>query len=260
MTNVVDFPEPHRRLLLDSAYLYALDCLDADECADIDIQLAAADSATRRAFYGDVRALREALALAAAPGQYPPPVQLRLRTLHVLANEPAQDRRHGNPAINAHMRDSRTSAGRRWRIPVAAAAAVVITLGAVVIGTEPFAPEPAAPTGSDGSSSVIVADDTRTITTPVDGGGTVRIDYSRNQHQASVNFSGVPAPPDGSVYQMWLLDGTPHSAGLLFGAQPDGNHPLTTLLGGATTFAVTIEPAGGSSTPTSLPIVRADLI
>jgi anti-sigma-K factor RskA len=62
-----------------------------------------------------------------------------------------------------------------------------------------------------------------------------------------------PAGAD-RTYQLWMLDGTtPTSAGVL----PPGATSTTRLISGtagADTFAATIEPAGGSPTPT-LPIV-----
>jgi len=67
----------------------------------------------------------------------------------------------------------------------------------------------------------------------------------------------VPPAPSGKMYQAWyIVDGTPTSAGTM-SVDPDGKVVAAGLkpLDGATTVAVTVEPAGGSQQPTSEPII-----
>ncbi|MBN1218449.1 MAG: anti-sigma factor [Anaerolineae bacterium] len=73
-----------------------------------------------------------------------------------------------------------------------------------------------------------------------------------------LNLSGVPAPPAGQTYQGWLMadDGTATSVGV-FNVGSDGsvvlewNSPNSeNLLSHYAGFQVTLEPAGGSASPT----------
>jgi anti-sigma-K factor RskA len=71
----------------------------------------------------------------------------------------------------------------------------------------------------------------------------------------------LPPLPEGRIYEIWLLrGGVPEPAGLF---EPrDGETtaaPIEGSLNGADAVAVTVEPSGGSSTPTSEPSVTASL-
>jgi anti-sigma-K factor RskA len=67
---------------------------------------------------------------------------------------------------------------------------------------------------------------------------------------------GLPEPPEGSEFQLWLLeDGQPSSAGT-FGISDGGVLlEIDDSLEGIDGVAVTIEPLGGSAAPTSDPIL-----
>lgn len=76
--------------------------------------------------------------------------------------------------------------------------------------------------------------------------------------QATLVASGLPVLPAGQVYEAWVIaDGVPVPAGL-FASDASGPtvHPVTAPARGARTFAVTIEPAGGTPAPTG-PMVLA---
>lgn len=71
----------------------------------------------------------------------------------------------------------------------------------------------------------------------------------------------LPSAPEGKVYQAWLLhDGVPEPAGL-FEPREGGvaAAPIEGSLEGADAVAVTVEPSGGSSMPTSDVLLTADL-
>ncbi len=73
--------------------------------------------------------------------------------------------------------------------------------------------------------------------------------------------TGLPDPGAGRTYQAWYLEGqTAVSAGV-FVLGADGITVVTMAASGtaASAVAITIEPAGGSSQPTSQPIVEATL-
>ncbi len=81
-----------------------------------------------------------------------------------------------------------------------------------------------------------------------------RVYYNKNTQTVYVDASGLPEPPVGKVYQVWALKLnplTPTSIGLLDDFK--GNHHKLFALDKATAaeaFGITLEPAGGSKSPT----------
>lgn len=71
----------------------------------------------------------------------------------------------------------------------------------------------------------------------------------------------LPAAPAGQTYQAWYIaDGTPASAGLLtVGGDRYAILANAQPVPGTTVVALTLEPAGGSSAPTSDPIVVGEV-
>ncbi|MEO1438140.1 MAG: anti-sigma factor [Bacteroidota bacterium] len=82
----------------------------------------------------------------------------------------------------------------------------------------------------------------------------VQVYWNRSNDRVFVDLSQLPPPPEGQVYQLWSLTSldplTPVDAGVLTG-YGDGD----LLFNGkptneAVAFAITLEPAGGSASPT----------
>jgi anti-sigma-K factor RskA len=72
---------------------------------------------------------------------------------------------------------------------------------------------------------------------------------------------GLPAPPPGKTYQLWLIAaGAPIGAGV-FGVDESGSARHTAVapvpLDAAVTVAVTLEPAGGVEQPTGPVVLSA---
>ena len=80
--------------------------------------------------------------------------------------------------------------------------------------------------------------------------------------KAAITVNGLPPAPDGKTYQLWYLgpDGAASSAGL-FGVDAEGSGQA--LLAGdarsAAKVAMTLEPTGGSTQPTTDPVVVLSL-
>jgi len=92
-------------------------------------------------------------------------------------------------------------------------------------------------------------------------GGTATVVLAAERHELAVVTSGLPALPSGKVYQLWLIGKTKTvSAGLLPPASA-GQTPavLATGVARGDTLGLTIEPAPGSSQPTTKPIVALPL-
>jgi len=79
----------------------------------------------------------------------------------------------------------------------------------------------------------------------------VRVLHNATGVQCYLDETTVPAPPTGKQYQLWALVGDqPTDLGIIdFGDNAD---PLSTLncIAGATAYAITLEPLGGSVSPT----------
>ena len=131
----------------------------------------------------------------------------------------------------------------------AAAAAVAIAVGGIAWG-------PWSDPGSPLDQVVSAADATRVSSTS--GPVTAEVAYSRQLGKGAITVTGLPAAPDGKTYQLWYIgaDGAARSAGLL---DPDDDGRGAMLLEGdpnaAAAVGMTVEPAGGSPSPTTDPVV-----
>ena len=82
--------------------------------------------------------------------------------------------------------------------------------------------------------------------------------YSRQLGRAAITVAGLPPAPEGKTYQLWFVgsDGVARSAGLL---TPDEDRRGSMVLEGdpsaAAAVGMTVEPAGGSTAPTTDPLV-----
>jgi anti-sigma-K factor RskA len=81
---------------------------------------------------------------------------------------------------------------------------------------------------------------------------------SVSENRAVLVTSGMPAAPDGKVYELWLQhDKVMVPAGLM----PAGSDQTVVLEGDAadaSAAGITVEPEGGSDEPTSAPIALFD--
>ena len=71
----------------------------------------------------------------------------------------------------------------------------------------------------------------------------------------------LPSPPEGKTYETWILrEDVPEPAGLF---EPNDTGaaaaPLEGSIEGADAVAVTVEPSSGSSSPTSDPLMTANI-
>lgn len=236
-------PLPDRDLI-ELAYVCALDAMSASELYETMTRLDSANGPTKRGFDAIVRDVHETMAVASSGTGTPAPAELRSRILDAVDATHQEWAPPAVPSLDAH-RAKRT----RWRMVAAAAAAVVVVgVGAAVV-TDQF--------GDSAAPSQVQAADMRTVTVDVTGGGTATVSYSRTENSGSVSFEGIAPPPAGSVYELWLVDGVSRSVGTIGPGDPT-THTMSNI-GSATTFAVTVEPAGGSPLPTSAAIAQVSL-
>jgi hypothetical protein len=112
-----------------------------------------------------------------------------------------------------------------------------------------------APTASAAISRVVTAPDARTETMRTSAGGTVTVVVSAGQQAAVVSATGMRSLPSAQTYQLWVIgpDGA-RSAGLL----PRTGRAGPVLASGVEPgdrIGITVEPAGGTSGPTTTPVI-----
>ncbi|MFI5714832.1 anti-sigma factor domain-containing protein [Nocardia sp. NPDC051750] len=276
--------------LVDLAIPYALDAVSAAESDDIEQRLRTADPADARSFENVVRDIREAMGALSILDAQAPPARVEARILAALDSRPGarSDVHTGERQSASAGRDqlpgtdtpaSRDSAGTGSGVPIAsgasagddtdelerarqrrirrvgwfaAAAAVVVAIGIGIGILDQRTGEP--PGGTVSAQEVRDQPDARTSTTEL-GGGTLTVHVSAELGAATVSFDAVAAPPDGSDYQLWLIDaaGVPRSAGVLDRLPAEGS-PYVTEFAVSDQLAVTLEPDGGSPAPTGTPL------
>lgn len=239
-------------LALEWAEMYALDAVSEEERTTLEDYISDAPPAEREAFARRVRSARETIARAYAVDEAEPPADLLSRIMDSLPAHqeptapPPPARVDDDLAARREARRKPSSVGR-WL--AAAAAAVVVAVGGVTVAQN-LQP-------SSVQEQVLQAADVQREQISIGDGGTAELAFSESADAAVVTLDGVPAPPDGKVYQMWRLpsDGTPpESLGTMTGE--DVSHTEVTVEGinAYSGLAITVEPEGGSDVPT-LPLV-----
>jgi hypothetical protein len=175
----------------------------------------------------EVRGLRETAARLALAKARRPPARLQQRVLAA-----AYRTRQLPPLPLPHPAQVR----RRWPRPALVLAAVA-GAAALVLGMTQLA--------------IAHRSDVSVQTARTSAGGSVTLVVTRPDQDALLTAARLPAPPEGRVYQVWVIGpaGT-RSAGFLSGT----GLALTDVRAGER-VGVTVEPAGGTSRPTTAPIV-----
>ncbi len=218
---------------------YALDALEADERSRFEAHLAQCDHC-RVELVGFVST---AALLGEAEARTPPP-GLRERVVTLAASTQQE-----HPVVTALAQRSRIRRVAPRIGLAAAAAAAVLSIGGFVVEHER-----ADDLSADRSRliALMAAPDTTASLSPAAGGGEVRVVSSASRNAAVVVGSSLDRLDDDQIYQVWHMeDGKPTSVGLL--GRGSGMLYIPSIEG-AEAYAITVEPAGGSSQPTSDPI------
>jgi anti-sigma-K factor RskA len=227
---------------------YALDALTEIERAGFARHLAACEACAT-----DVAEFQETASRLGAVAWEAPPARLRDAVLaEVARTRQVTAGRAGRAAPTDVQR------WRRWT--AAAIAAGVLALGGtatVWVVQEQRVRE--ADRQAAQLRDILAAGDVQVRTTTVSGGGKITVAVSASRNDGVVVVSDLPAPPEGKVYQLWLIDeSSPRSAGVMAAGQRSGITPLASVRG-ADTLGVTLEPEGGSPAPTSGPVAGVPL-
>ena len=250
------------RILADDWHVltgsYALDALPDFERAEFERHLQHCPSCD-----AEVRGLHETAArLAMARAVQPPPgmeqrvlvAAYRTRQLPPLAPE-HHHRDHRRWAQVSHWDQvSQLFAGRPGPRRAAALAAAASVAAAVALGITQVSTQhrlESTRASAAAITRVVTAADARIEKTRTSAGGSVTVVASAALREAVVTAAGMGSPPPGQVYQVWVMSSSgARSAGLMGGR--------STLLASAVVpgdrIGITVEPAGGTSRPTTTPV------
>ena len=226
---------------------YALDALPDPERVEFERHLQHCPSCE-----AEVRGLRATAArLAMAQALQPPPgmeqrvlaAAYRTRQLPPLPTDrlrAARDHRRAQVA-------RRFAPRRIAAFAAAASVAAAVALGITQVSTQHRLESTQASNAA--ISRVVTAPDARIETARTSAGGSVTVVASAALREAVVTGTGTP--PAGRVYQVWVMSPSgARSAGLMAG-------PSTVLASAVVPgdrIGITVEPAGGTSKPTTTPV------
>ena len=235
---------------------YVLDAVDGPERDRFEHHLRRC-----RACGNEVRGLADtATGLGMAVAMTPPP-QLKERVLNAAAMT-----RQLPPAVDhrLHGRLRPGTAGSSWVPRMAAAVAAVSLAVAVALGVLQISTQhelDSARAQNQAIAAVIGAPDARTVTRATSAGGTVTVVLSPALRKMVFSTAGLPALPASQVYEVWLI-GPPRvrPAGLLSSPSAGRTSPvLASGLAAGDKVGLAVEPAGGTSQPTTTPILLITL-
>ncbi|GAB1692538.1 anti-sigma factor domain-containing protein [Krasilnikovia sp. M28-CT-15] len=227
---------------------YALDAVDDIERAAFERHLAGCASCA-----ADVAGFREAAARLAEGTWSVPPPGLRDEVLAAVGRT-----RQLPPGSARRGRGAGAGLSRWRRYTAAAAAAGILAVGAGAATwavqqqrvDEQQAAADAARAGAAQVQAILAAPDVQLRTSVVRGGGRVTVAMSASHNAGVVVLAASTAPAPNQALQLWLIKGTtPTNAGVLPPGQAASLRVVEGLVG-YDALGVTLEPAGGSTTPT----------
>ena len=249
--------------LHSQAHAYVIGALSIQETREFERHVIECDACSADVI--DVRAVASALSTSVATE---PPARLRAAVLTQIAHTPQQtaptSARDRTPATSRSLSrrnvlEFRPSRRRRMATSLLAAAAFVAAVG---FGGWAYQAD------QDARNSQRIASEARSETTELagllssDDVRTVSGRFPQTEHTGTVVMSkrlgkavfvasGLPDLPSDKVYEAWTIDGDPQPAGTF---TPDEDQSIVRLNDAALTadsIAITIEPEGGSTKPTS---------
>ena len=227
------------------AAAYALDAVDERERAEFE-----AHYPTCSVCRPEVAGFRETLSQVAGSIAVEPPASLKASVMAEVGNT-----RQLSPLLPDSVVDLATHRRTRQRMVrglSVAAALILIALGAFVIGRNSG---DAGDNYADAAARIFASPDVRISTLAGTGTGTFKVAWSPSSNEAVVMGDGLDEPGIGKAYELWMIDSAgPHAMDLLDKADDGQVRRAVAVSGSPTTWAVTVEPAGGVDAPTTEPI------
>ncbi|MEU4266834.1 anti-sigma factor [Streptomyces sp. NPDC026092] len=237
-----------------NAAAYALHALPPVEAAAFEKHLAGCEACRR-----DVAEFEETAARLVVSDTAPVPEELRARVMELVSHTP-QDRPHHITRPHAKARGQRA-----LRLALAASLAAAAALGSIAVWQHSEAEDARARadraqqqarTASAAFAEVLTAPDATVHTGTLADGADAAVVVSRQQAQAAFTARDLPALPSDKVYELWYAAeaGDLRPAGLLDNTGDRATRILDGPLGNAVAVGITVEPAGGSTQPTTEPL------
>ncbi|WP_348788564.1 anti-sigma factor [Leifsonia sp. NPDC080035] len=182
-------------------------------------------------------------------------------TVDAAPAEPAEPAAPAGPTEPAGPAER--AAQRRWfqrpaAILAAAAAAVVLFIGGAFLGASLAGNDSYQRQQATALAAINAAPDVQRSSAEVAGGGTATLVWSPELGRSALIATDLPDLPSGKTYELWYIrDGTPIAAGTMnaTGGSAATWRVLTGQMAAGDTVGVTVEPRGGSTKPTTDPIV-----
>jgi anti-sigma-K factor RskA len=202
-----------------------------------------------RRFQDEYEEVAGRLAFAVAPASVPEGMEDRVLEA-AGARTPARE----GARRRSRRRTLRPGRTLGWRLqPAAAAAAAALLLAAGGVGGYLSAPRPAP--GLTDAAAYLSAPGIRVAVLEGTGQGDLALAFHPGQEASYLVGSGLARPPQGWVYELWLIGrGNPRPAAIF---APDGDDVLVAVPSDPSTVlhaAVTLERAPGARKPTTRPI------
>lgn len=142
-------------------------------------------------------------------------------------------------------------------IAAAAAAAVVLFVGGTFLGSALSGGDSFQEQQASALAAINAAPDAQRATADVEGGGTATLVWSGQLGQSALVAKNLPSLPNDKTYELWYIrDGKATAAGTMMpGNTPATWRVLDGKMAAGDTVGVTVEPRGGSTQPTTNPIV-----
>jgi anti-sigma-K factor RskA len=237
---------------------YALDAVDDLERAAFERHLRECEACAL-----EVSELRETVSRLADTAAVEPPPSLRASVLQAVSQTS-----QAPPGRPSRSQSTGHAAVARWRRFAAVSVAAGVIAAGAGVGTWTIAARnvdeaqqavAAAQRRAADIQRVLAAPDVTMFKAPIAGGGIVNVAVSRSANQAVAILDGLVDKGEEQAYQLWMIDNAddPATTARSPGALPVGQTTGTQLLevGNAVLFGVTVEPKGGSKTPTLTQLV-----
>jgi anti-sigma-K factor RskA len=192
-----------------------------------------------------------------------PPASLRASLLAAIAETPQLAPVVETVEVSRPETPAERKARSRWTSPlvrigaVAAAVALIAGLGFTVrAGLQAQSDM----TTASQINEIQAAEDYQRAVVDLDGGGTATLVWSGALERSALIVDGMKGLPAGSTYELWYIRADDAIPAGTFNMDDDGKHSIVLdgEMAAGDAVGVTIEPAGGSDTPTSAPILMVE--
>ena len=207
----------------------------------------------------DVAEFRSTMAIMGDAQQIEPSEHVGLAVMRTIA-----ETRQLSPVVPTRLVEDGSKSQRptfratRRVLAIAAALVVFGGVGALVARIN----RPTTDGFSAGLEQVVARPDARVLTLANPGGitasGRVTLLWSDDADRAVVIGQGIARPDADKVYELWLIDGSgARPAGLLDTTADGSIRGSLPMSATPSAWAITVEPAGGSATPSGAPLFQA---